>query len=138
MEYDLSMSVADTWKAWKADLQAAKTAKKSRRRKRRNAAKKERKALQLLPKFIGTYQDYLKSKQWAQRRKMALEHYGHKCETCGSMNRLQVHHRHYKTIFNEMPVDLQVLCCGCHENAHEGEKAGVFDPVARRFMELHL
>ena len=55
--------------------------------------------------------------------KLAIEHYGRKCARCGSKKRLTVHHRHYRAIGYEKPVEDIVLLCGkCHEDLHERGK----------------
>lgn len=65
------------------------------------------------------YAYYLRSLAWKERRAMALSHYGYQCGKCGQQaNRLEVHHRHYKTVGNESVADLQVLCQPCHHDTH--------------------
>ena len=65
------------------------------------------------------YNDYLSSDQWRFTRKKALSRSEHKCEYCGSTERLQVHHLSYKHIGRERPEDLIVLCGSCHTKIHE-------------------
>jgi hypothetical protein len=51
---------------------------------------------------------------------LAVKHYGKKCARCSSKKKLCVHHRHYRTIGFEKPVEDIVLLCGpCHQNLHE-------------------
>lgn len=86
--------------------------------------------------FFGTYHQYLESPQWAKKRRKAFKHYGKKCCRCGATGRLQIHHRHYRTLYRETVLDLEVLCGGCHENEHEGKVAGVTDPMTREFLAI--
>lgn len=42
-----------------------------------------------------------------------------KCERCGSVSRLESHHKFYReNWFDTLPDDLEVLCRGCHEKQH--------------------
>lgn len=58
---------------------------------------------------------------------MALERAGHKCEDCGSRERLEVHHKEplepgeqrWNSDKNRQEK-LRVLCRACHEKAHHG------------------
>ncbi len=63
------------------------------------------------------YKEYLRSKNWKQIRSDIITERG-KCERCGSKEHLQVHHKTYKNIFNELPTDLEVLCSRCHKKHH--------------------
>jgi 5-methylcytosine-specific restriction endonuclease McrA len=56
------------------------------------------------------YKLYLKTKEWGEKRREAKRHAHFLCESCGSKNNLQVHHKTYKNIFHEKPEDLIVLC----------------------------
>ena len=69
-----------------------------------------------------TYQDYLRSDVWAEKRKLALDRANGKCEDCGgifvSNSSLDVHHLNYERVGgNEKPQDLKVLCYPCHQKA---------------------
>lgn len=63
------------------------------------------------------YDDYLKSEKWLNLRKSIIKR-RKKCERCGYDQNLQVHHKHYKNIFNERPQDLELLCARCHMKEH--------------------
>jgi len=70
------------------------------------------------------YQKYLQSTHWKERRKLAIEEAGSRCEKCG-MPRwlariaypqdLNVHHLSYANLGKEQYEDLEVLCLRCHE-----------------------
>jgi 5-methylcytosine-specific restriction endonuclease McrA len=87
------------------------------------------------PKRIDAYQAYLRSKAWAAKRNQAIDAAGHKCQTCGSREALQVHHMTYKRLKNEPLSDLRVLCVDCHKNAHESDGKAVSDSTAA-FMRM--
>lgn len=61
------------------------------------------------------YSAYLRTKEWQSRRKAALKRAGYRCQVCNSPDHLEVHHRTYEHIGNELPDDLTVLCDSCHE-----------------------
>lgn len=65
------------------------------------------------------YYNYLRSQQWMDKRKLALDFYGNNCGLCGSKFNLQVHHRNYKNIFKERMEDLMLLCESCHHRFHK-------------------
>lgn len=109
-----------------ARLKASQTSTKpgKRSRKRRNARQ-----------FVGTYAEYLKSPQWRKKRRKALELHGSKCGVCGSTERLEVHHLHYRTLFRESPRDdLRVLCHDCHALHHEDK--GAVDALSAAFRQM--
>lgn len=105
------------------------------RQKKKKTPKPERKSQtpKQKPKRANWYANYLKSEHWKSKRAEALRHHGGKCSVCGSRDDLQVHHKHYGSLKHETMNDLQILCRGCHENAHEG-KPGVFDPITQEYL----
>lgn len=67
------------------------------------------------------YKEYIVSKEWYDLKIDLLEIRGCKCEICGKQKhptRLQIHHKHYLTLFNENPEDLLILCSTCHKEIH--------------------
>ena len=45
------------------------------------------------------------------------------CVLCGSMSHPVVHHRHYRSLFNEDPIrDVTRLCQRCHGHYHRGAR----------------
>ncbi len=81
-----------------------------------------------------TYRQYLQTDHWQAKRKEALQHFHSRCAVCAATEQLEVHHKNYSNPFAERMMDLEVLCRGCHENTHEGTKAGVYDPMTRAFF----
>ncbi len=63
------------------------------------------------------YRVYIKSKEWCEKSKQFRAETG-KCEKCGSLNDLQCHHLHYRTLGRETRKDIQVLCGICHMKVH--------------------
>jgi 5-methylcytosine-specific restriction endonuclease McrA len=62
-----------------------------------------------------TYNEYLHSEWWLCRKADAIRRAGYRCQKCGSIARLQVHHVSYLRLGNERDEDLMVLCAKCHE-----------------------
>lgn len=70
---------------------------------------------------MGTwYNSYLQSDHWRRLRYEKKKSVGFKCEGCGDEHFLQVHHKHYKTLWHESLEDLKVLCGACHKAEHSG------------------
>lgn len=65
------------------------------------------------------YREYLGSLQWHAKREAALLRSGRRCQSCGTLRDLEVHHKHYETFGHEKPEDLEVLCIRCHDQADE-------------------
>lgn len=80
--------------------------------------KKKKKKQKKTTKKYNSYSDYLKSKEWKNKRKRLFKQRNNKCENCGSINKLHLHHLTYKNIFNEKDNELQVLCSYCHAKIH--------------------
>lgn len=67
--------------------------------------------------FVG-YSAYIKSYAWKKKRQVAIEKYENKCQRCGRMDLpLEVHHKHYRTLYYERFEDVEVLCTYCHNIA---------------------
>ena len=92
--------------------------KKKQAKNKRKKVKKKKTYKNAFQKKKEAYYKYLKSEQWMIIRKEMIFQRGGVCELCQSKSELQVHHLHYKNIFNEKAEDLQVLCRECHEEVH--------------------
>jgi hypothetical protein len=68
------------------------------------------------------YQDYLVSDHWVNLRKQKLVLVRHQCEACSSQKRLQVHHIHYRSLYDCDTDDLVALCKTCHGMLHQAFK----------------
>lgn len=94
----------------------------TKKKKRKESKKKFSKAKKLKNKRLENhkrkYYKYLKSKEWTDIKIDLYQTRGKKCEVCGSINRIEVHHVHYKNVFKEEPEDLILLCKNCHKKEH--------------------
>jgi 5-methylcytosine-specific restriction endonuclease McrA len=64
------------------------------------------------------YESYLHTVHWLNTASSARNRAGHKCERCGAVGSLEVHHLSYERIGEELPGDLEALCSSCHEDEH--------------------
>jgi hypothetical protein len=66
------------------------------------------------------YEEYLQTPHWKRRREDRLRASGRRCQLCnrGSVT-LNVHHRTYERLGEELDGDLIVLCRTCHSTFHE-------------------
>lgn len=64
------------------------------------------------------YELYLQTDHWRHFREEALKFYQYKCQTCGKVKVLDVHHRNYDHIGEETFNDVIVLCRTCHKKFH--------------------
>lgn len=67
------------------------------------------------------YRSYLASNVWYAKTQWLKAAVGWRCEKCkrgGNKKTLHVHHRHYKTLYNERRKDVVVLCEYCHKAVH--------------------
>lgn len=64
------------------------------------------------------YRAYLDSDHWKQKRSIALHQAGNRCQVCNEGGQLDVHHRTYERLGDELPQDLIVLCRNCHQLFH--------------------
>lgn len=67
------------------------------------------------------YDEFLKDPRWFAFRQFIFAVRGHKCEDCGSTERLQVHHIAYKRGLLPWEYtcnDVKVLCRDCHKKVH--------------------
>jgi len=80
--------------------------------------------------------------EWREIRKAALARDGHRCQTCGTRKRLEVHHRVpvYKAPEMELVLSNTVtLCRHCHYYlGHRGEGWKSYDPfIAKLVSQIH-
>jgi hypothetical protein len=67
------------------------------------------------------YNAYLESPQWRRRRELVLSRAGGVCEGCGERRAVQVHHRTYEHVRNELLWELVAVCEDCHRRCHPGK-----------------
>lgn len=86
------------------------------------------------------YKAYLESDAWKARRQRALYLAGYSCNRCGVPKMpgviLQVHHRSYANLGDELDSDLEVVCKSCHYVAdlEYQQKAG-YQKALRTYIE---
>ena len=69
--------------------------------------------------WVVEYEAYLKSPAWQEKRMVALERAGRRCQICGAKGvPLEVHHNSYERLGDELPEHLLVACDPCHERIH--------------------
>ena len=64
------------------------------------------------------YKTYLRSTQWKVKRKRIILERGAKCEICGWLGQLSLHHLTYVRLYDELDSDLLVTCDSCHAALH--------------------
>lgn len=64
------------------------------------------------------YYRYIHSVEWSIKRREALLYHGNKCKSCGTLEKLDVHHLTYERFKNELMKDLTILCRSCHNLTH--------------------
>jgi 5-methylcytosine-specific restriction endonuclease McrA len=65
------------------------------------------------------YVDYLETPEWDQMRQTALFVADYRCQVCNRDDEtLDVHHRTYERLGQELLEDLFVLCRSCHLTYH--------------------
>ena len=76
------------------------------------------------------YREDLNDERWKMKREKILKRDDYKCRWCGSIDKLDVHHKYYNKYPDgsrvrawDYPDDaLIVLCCDCHEKYHSKNK----------------
>ena len=68
------------------------------------------------------YNKYINSKAWGRKRQEAFTYHGRECAFCGKTHSLHVHHKNYRSLFNEDMEDLMILCEQCHMEVHGRSK----------------
>lgn len=66
-----------------------------------------------------SYEDYISSSGWANRRKDYYATHEYKCQACGSEQKIHLHHKTYVRIGRELDEDLVPLCESCHSEVHK-------------------
>lgn len=71
------------------------------------------------------YLKYLYSSTWKDKRREALRLAGYRCCVCGTTNNLNVHHKHYKTLYRENPAEDLLVVCRIHHRMEHGIRNGL-------------
>lgn len=65
------------------------------------------------------YQDFMRSEQWLQMKRAIIRKRGRKCEMCGALSLLELHHKNYDMEpGKEKETDLLLICDKCHNSLH--------------------
>lgn len=70
------------------------------------------------------YQNYMLSPEWTAKREKVLIFWGHRCALCNSPIKVEVHHRTYDRLGQELLTDLVPLCDECHGRHHDFMRRG--------------
>ena len=73
-----------------------------------------------------TYEDLLHSQKWYEFREKVIYHKGYCCEWCKTKHNLQVHHKLYYKLPNDIKIEpwcynmdeVMLLCDKCHKKYH--------------------
>jgi hypothetical protein len=66
------------------------------------------------------YNCYIGSTEWKRFRCEVIKQRGNRCERCGHVGAyLELHHKHYHSLGNEQPEDVELLCPKCHKGADD-------------------
>lgn len=66
------------------------------------------------------YKEYLQTPHWKRKREEKVRAAGRRCQLCNRDSvSLNVHHRTYERLGEELDEDLTVLCRDCHSTFHE-------------------
>jgi 5-methylcytosine-specific restriction endonuclease McrA len=61
----------------------------------------------------------LSAEAYSQLRQQVLERDGWRCQTCGAMSNLEVHHRQFRSRSgSDSEENLITLCASCHSHLH--------------------
>jgi 5-methylcytosine-specific restriction endonuclease McrA len=61
------------------------------------------------------YQEYIRSDRWKETRQWILIFWNYRCALCNSRERVEVHHRTYERLGQELTTDCIALCNRCHK-----------------------
>ena len=73
---------------------------------------------------MNTYTEYLKTKDWKDKRDIKYSKAHKRCAICGESRNLDLHHLNYKDLYSVETTDLRVLCRRCHNISHDLMKNG--------------
>jgi hypothetical protein len=72
------------------------------------------------------YKRYLKSPEWAERKRRYFGAHPRRCASCGTWKKIHLHHSSYERLTREPDSDLWPLCFNCHRNVHRANDTGRF------------
>lgn len=72
--------------------------------------------------FTAQYHAYMASPEWAARKARFFRLHERRCQACGDINDVHLHHRSYERFTHEHDADLRALCQQCHTWVHNVER----------------
>lgn len=87
--------------------------------------RREQRHMALVGLGYDSYNEYLRSSHWAGLKVRFRASDQLQACVCGEEEGLQLHHKTYERVGNELLDDLVLLCRGCHEAVHTLERQGV-------------
>lgn len=70
--------------------------------------------------FPDRYQERIASADWKSLKRELIDQRGHRCEHCARDDvSLALHHKHYRSLGQELPDDVELLCPACHDKADD-------------------
>ena len=103
---------------WLGQRERQKLKEEEKLHKKRHNKKPKKKKKVYAKKEFTSYKEYIVSNTWRNKRKRILKRAKGICERCKVVKAKQVHHKHYKTLYNERDKDLIALCGICHGTIH--------------------
>lgn len=82
------------------------------------------------------YDEYLRTDHWRKTRNAALSRAGWACMRCPAQRTLEVHHKTYERLGEELSGDLEVLCATCHQGHHIDEARRVHGVYVKLVSEV--
>ena len=74
-----------------------------------------------------TYEDYLGSATWREKRARVIQRAGGKCEHSGCTKAAdEVHHKRYPRVWGREPIEWLVAFCEGHHRAAHGNKSDIY------------
>jgi len=71
--------------------------------------------------FFESYDEYLNTPEWREKRVLVFKRCNGICEGCGIKKATEIHHLSYKNVGNEFLFELAGVCSDCHIKAHPPE-----------------
>ena len=69
---------------------------------------------------MNKYQKFISSEKWNIIKHIIVRKRGYKCELCGHIRNIQLHHKNYDhKLGYEREEDLILLCDRCHKVSHQ-------------------
>jgi len=84
-----------------------------------------------------TYREYLQSEHWQAKRTHILLTRGSRCQQCGALGPVHLHHVSYDRLGCERDEDILLLCTDCHRQMHSIGVAEAADAAYEFLVYIH-